>query len=206
MLASAAASLLVLAGASCSWSLKSPNLKMNFGELPGGWRENVLATCFWVGEPGNEKSAWDPKWLANFGGVDDPSKRSGHLPAGFVPGRNVFYCALPYNDVAGRPETRSKMQGRWVEVRSGGKSCFCQWEDVGPWHTDDRDYVLGAARPRAEKDGKAGIDLSPAANDYLSLRGKGRVDWRFVRPQGVPPGPWLRVITEHQAKTSTGGK
>lgn len=206
MLASLAASALALAGASCSWNLKSQNLKMNFGDRDGRWHGNVLATCFWVGEPGNRKSAWDPKWLANFGGVDDPKKRNGLLPAGFNPKQNAFYCALPYNDVAGRPEARSEMQGRWVEVRAGGKSCFCQWQDVGPWYTDDKAYVLGSARPRAEKDGKAGVDLSPAANDYLGLRGKGRVDWRFARADGVPPGPWLRVATEHQAKIATGGK
>ena len=206
MLASVAASLLALAGASCSWKLRSKDLKMKFGGPPGRWHQNVLATCFWVGEPGNRKSAWDPEWLANFGGVDDPQKRNGLLPAGFVPRQNVFYCALPYNDVAGRPEARSKMRGRWVQVRANGKTCYCQWEDVGPWHTDDKAYVLGNARPRAEKDARAGIDLSPAANDYLDIRGKGRVDWRFVRADGVPPGPWLRVITGHAMKTSTGGK
>jgi hypothetical protein len=152
------------------------------------WHRKILATVFWVGEPGNEKSAWDPKWQERFGGVDDPRHRKGYRPAAFVPRLNTFYCALPYNDVAGRPSERTKLKGRWVEVSAGGRSCFCQWEDVGPWRVDDRDYVLGTARPRAEKQGRAGIDLSPAVRDYLRLTGKDLVDWRFV-PE-PPPGPW----------------
>jgi hypothetical protein len=180
----------------CSWSLKSDNVKMKFSEkraAPGPWHREVLATTFWVGEPGNQQSAWDPKWQENFGGLDDPRKRNGWLPAAFTPRGNVFYCALPYNDVAGRPNSRSKLKGRWVEVRAGGRSCYCQWEDVGPWHVDDRAYVLGTARPRAEANGKAGIDLAPAARDYLRLSGRDNVDWRFVPDRNVPAGPWKRI-------------
>ena len=162
----------------------------------GAWHRGILATVFWVGEPGNEKSAWDPKWQESFGGVDDPRHRKGYRPAGFKPKLNAFYCALPYNDVAGRPEARTELKGRWVEVSAGGRSCFCQWEDVGPWRTDDREYVLGTARPRAEKQGRAGIDLSPAVRDYLKLTGKDLVSWRFVA--APPAGPWK------PAKTTSG--
>jgi hypothetical protein len=171
--------------------MESESLRIKSGgPLPagGGWHRGILATTFWVGEPGNQKSAWDPNWLRNFGGVDDPDRRRGYLPAGFVPKQNPFYCALPYNDVAGRPGARTGLQGRWVEVAAGGRHCFCRWMDVGPWHTDDREYVLGTARPRAEREGKAGIDLSPAVRDYLGLTGKDRVDWRFAAK--VPAGPW----------------
>jgi len=183
----------------CSWNLKSDNIKMKFndaGEEIGPWHRRVLATVFWVGEPGNERSAWDPRWQENFGGVDHPEKRNGYLPAAFAPRANVFYCALPYNDVAGRPDARSGLKGRWVEIRAGERSCYCQWEDAGPWYVDDRDYVLGSARPRAEGQGRAGIDLSPGARDYLRLTGKDFVDWRLVRRRDVPPGPWLRVVAD----------
>jgi hypothetical protein len=203
-LAAAAVLAAALAAASCSWNVKGENFKVNFSESGAGpWHRGILATCFWVGEPGNERSAWDPRWVTSFGGVDDPENRAGFLPAGFVPALNAFYCALPYNDVAGRPDAKSGLKGRWVEVRAGGRSCYCQWEDVGPWRTDDREYVLGGSRPRAEAQGKAGIDLSPAVRDYLGLSGRDLVDWRLVKAEGVPAGPWKRVITDAGSGTYT---
>jgi hypothetical protein len=154
------------------------------------WHLHILATVFWVGEPGNEASAWDPNWVRSFGGVDDPKKRDGFLPAGFRPKRNPFYCALPCSDAACRAAGLETIHGRWVEVRVGDRSCFCQVEDVGPWFTDDRDYVFSGRRPRAETDGRAGIDLSPAVRDFLGLSGKDLVDWRFAEAAAVPAGPW----------------
>jgi hypothetical protein len=190
--------------AACSWRLDSDNVRIRSGAAgpEAGWRCGVLATCFWVGEPGNEQSAWDGRWVRSFGGVDDPARRAGLLPAGFAPLQNPFYCALPYNDVAGRPGARSELKDRWVEVRAGGKNCFCQVEDVGPWRTDDREYVFGAARPKAEAEGKAGIDLSPAACGYLGIAGKGTVAWRFAEAGRVPAGPWRQVITGSGPGTS----
>jgi hypothetical protein len=199
LLATALGCLLVTWTLGCSWNLQGEgfNMKVSQAETdrvvaPAStatpWHSNILATCFWVGEPGNAASAWDPNWVKNFGGVDHPEKRSGWRPGAFRPRLNTFYCALPFNDVAGQPNRKSKMQGRWIEVRAGGKSCFCSWQDVGPWHTNDRQYVLGTARPRAEKRNKAGIDLSPAVKDYLGLSGMDTVDWRFV--EKVPAGPW----------------
>jgi len=168
----------------------------------GELRRNILATTFWVGEKGNEASAWDPQWVKHFGGVDDPDKRKGFLPAGFTPKENPFYCALPYNDVAGRPGVKSALKDRWVEVRAPAGNCFCQVEDVGPWYADDREYVLGSARPKAEAEGKAGIDLSPAVRDHLKLSGKDLVSWCWVSPEQVPAGPWKGVITGGSAGTS----
>ncbi len=166
-------------------------------------RRRILATTFWVGEKGNEASAWDPEWVRNFGGVDDPTRRNGCFPAGFVPKQNPFYCALPYNDVAGRPGARSALKDRWVEVITPAGNCFCQVEDVGPRYTDDREYVLGRSRPRAEAEGKAGIDLSPAVRDHLRLSGRDLVDWRWVAPgEKVPAGPWRQVITGSGPGTS----
>ena len=40
-------------------------------------------------------SAWDQNWQENFGGYDDPDRRNGYLPAGFMPTLNPFYIALP---------------------------------------------------------------------------------------------------------------
>ncbi|KAB2638511.1 MAG: hypothetical protein DVB25_07610, partial [Verrucomicrobia bacterium] len=62
------------------------------GLASGVWKRNVVATVFWVGElPGehnptpNTRSAWDPNWVANFGGYDDPDQRAGYQPARFTP-------------------------------------------------------------------------------------------------------------------------
>ena len=65
--------------------------------------------------------------------------------------------------------------------------------DVGPWNTDNPEYVLNGARPAAEKQratrsraqngmvptNDAGIDLTPAAAHIVGIEGKGKVSWEF---------------------------
>ncbi|MCX6878859.1 MAG: hypothetical protein NTW21_34365 [Verrucomicrobia bacterium] len=181
-----------------------------------GWKRNVIATVFWVGElptvhnpTPNTKSAWDQNWLANFGGYDDPEHRVGCLPAAFTPLLNPFYVALPYNDVAPggvhRPEACevipwfwdgyrgdgiSVCKGRWVAIHHAGRVCYAQWEDVGPFEVDHWQYVFGNEPPRPNRNGSAGIDLSPAVRDYLKLRSGATVEWRFAQDREVPNGPW----------------
>ncbi len=180
------------------------------------WKRNVVATVFWVGEmptqnnpTPNNKSAWDQNWQANFGGYDHPENRDGYLPAGFIPQLNPFYIALPYNDVAKggvhRPEASevipwfwesyrgdgiSVCKGRWVAIHHGGRVCFAQWEDVGPFEVDHWQYVFGNESPRPNRNKAAGIDLSPAVRDFLQLRSGATVEWRFATEHEVPPGPW----------------
>jgi hypothetical protein len=180
------------------------------------WRGNVVATIFWVGEQPtennptpNDVSAWDPNWESNFGGYDDPKRRDGFLPAGFVPRLNPFYVALPYNDIGSdwrhKPEASevipwfwrdyrgdgvSVCKGRWIAIHLDGRVCYAQWEDVGPFDTDHWQYVFRGAEPRDNRNGGAGIDLSPAVRDYLQLKSGERVQWRFVESHDVPPGPW----------------
>ncbi|MEP4078704.1 hypothetical protein [Haloferula sp.] len=181
-----------------------------------GWRGNVVATVFWVGElptaanpTPNVSSSWDVNWQSNYGGYDSPERRNGYFPEAFVPKLNPFYIALPYNDIGSdyrhRPEA-SKMipwfwrdykgegisvcKGRWVAVHKEGKVCYAQWEDVGPFQTDHWQYVFGGEEPRDNRNGGAGIDLSPAVRDYLGLRSGERVQWRFVENRDVPTGPW----------------
>ena len=180
------------------------------------WKRNVVATVFWVGElptqnnpTPNTMSAWDQNWQANFGGYDQPDRREGYLPAGFIPALNPFYVALPYNDVARggvhRPEASevipwfwenyrgdgiSVCKGRWVAIHHAGKVCFAQWEDVGPFEVDHWQYVFGKESPRANRNQAAGIDLSPAVRDFLKLRSGESVEWRFADDQEVPRGPW----------------
>ena len=167
----------------------------------------------------NSKSSWDQNWLANFGGYDDPepANRIANLstgefrPKAFVPKLNPFYVALPYNDVVSscqhkaeaarvipwfgrlRPEPGATVcKGRWLQIYNGRLSCYAQWEDCGPWLTDDWEYVFGSKPPQATQNGAAGLDVSPAVRDYLSLASGKKVHWRFVEAAQVPHGPWKK--------------
>ena len=182
----------------------------------------ITATGFWVGEPAgangvaNVQSAWDERWQEHFGGVDDPRRRDGFRPAGFAPRENPFYFALPYNDFAGgvrKPSAsavvpwagdrawgagESMCKNRWIRISRAGRACYAQWEDVGPFQTDDAAYVFGLAAPANRSNRQAGLDISPAVRDYLGLGGMDKVDWQFVEAADVPPGPWKDVVTTSQ--------
>ncbi len=186
---------------------------------------NILATIFYVGEDANKNngyisnspSAWDNHWVYNYGGVDDPTNRNGYLPADFTPAENPFYAALPYDDL-GRDGRRkgeiydlipwaneatekdknpysSICKNRWIQVTRGDKTVYVQWEDVGPVYSDDADYVFGDAEPKRGTN-LAGIDLSPAAANYLGFDdGIEPVSWSFVDDSDVPDGPWKQIVT-----------
>ena len=188
------------------------------GQIRDGmeWKRNVVGTVFWVGElptannpTPNTQSAWDQNWVANFGGYDNPDRRSGWGPEGFIPQLNPFYVALPYNDVAPggvhRPEAAevipwfwesfrgdgiSVCKGRWLAIHYEGRVCYAQWEDVGPFEVDHWQYVFGKDAPRPNRNQSAGIDFSPAVRDYLGFRSGDRVQWRFVHERQVAKGPW----------------
>ncbi len=184
------------------------------------WKLDIVCTVFWIGElptPGNPVpntvSAWDRRWTSNYGGYDDPDpeSRDGFLPKRFTPGQNPFYFALPYNDISktGTKASartipwfeesfyrngRTVLKGRWIAIRKDGKVCYAQWEDVGPFETDDWEYVFGDARPKTKGNRGAGLDVSPAVRDYLDFGGGyGTVDWRFVDVDEVPEGPWKQL-------------
>ena len=167
----------------------------------------------------NSCSAWDEHWQKNYGGYDDPKPenriadyRTGDFrPKNFIPKLNPFYVALPYNDRLSskrhKPEAarvipwfrrlhpkpgETVLKGRWIQLHRNGRNCYAQWEDCGPWVTDDWQYVFGKAKPKNKKNGGAGIDISPAVRDYLGIRPGQKVHWRFVEPSQVPYGPWKR--------------
>ena len=181
------------------------------------WHQNIVTTIFWIGESPtgnnpvpNRSSAWDLNWSSSYGGSDSPDagERRGFLPAKFVPRQNPFYIALPYNDVSmGRtkPEAyrvipwfnltfarsgQSVLKDRWVAIRKLGRICYAQWEDVGPFSTDNWQYVFGTDRPRPNLNRGAGLDVSPAVRDYLNLAPTDATDWKFADFSEVPPGPW----------------
>jgi hypothetical protein len=194
-----------------------PVFWLSTGEEGGSWKENIVATTFWVGEPtssrnpSNTRSAWDSGWMAHYGGEDSPTQRVDFLPTGFTPRQNPFYIALPYSDVSKgqtKPEAaqiipwfknsfsqngRSILKDRWVAIRRGTRVCYAQWEDAGPFRTDHWRYVFGKERPLPNQNHDAGIDLSPAVRDFLNIGGMDSVDWKFVEFSNVPAGPWTRL-------------
>jgi hypothetical protein len=184
------------------------------------WKLDIVTTIFWVGErptannpTPNFSSSWDLHWSSNYGGFDDPNNRRGFLPARFVPKLNPFYCALPYNDVTRgttKPEAKvvipwfrrdferegkSVCKDRWVAIRSRktNRVAYAQWSDCGPFRTDHWQYVFGKERPKANLNGGAGLDVSPAVRDYLGISSTDVTDWRFVEARDVPDGPWCKL-------------
>lgn len=170
----------------------------------------------------NTKSSWDQSWASNFGGYDDPdpaARIANHTtgdfrPKNFIPKLNPFYIALPYNDVLGwskhKPEAsrvipwfsrvrpdpgKTVLKGRWIQIFFNRRSCYAQWEDCGPWVTDDWEYVFGNKPPKTAQNGAAGIDLSPSIRDYLGVSSGTKVHWRFVEDGQVPYGPWKKYGT-----------
>ncbi|MEP7162775.1 MAG: hypothetical protein ABI747_03360, partial [Candidatus Moraniibacteriota bacterium] len=183
----------------------------------------VTVTLFWVGEKAgkdnhdisNASSAWDEEWAAHFGGVDAPNTRGANFfPEDFTPFENPFYFALPYNDFDKKgkrkreswelvpwsggkkwSEKESMLKNRWIKVIKDGRSAYAQWEDVGPFGEEDSDYVFGTVRPKSKSNKNAGLDVSPAVNQYLDLNDIDTVDWQFIDEEDVPNGPWKMVIT-----------
>jgi len=173
--------------------------------LSDPWKQNIVATVFWVGEPtrengpGNLQSAWDHDWIHT------------------AKTQNSFYVALPYNDIQNghtKPEARSiipwfttafvrdgqsVLKDRWVAIRKGNLVCYAQWEDVGPFCVDHWQYVFGSERPRPNKNRDAGIDVSPAVRDFLGMSEMDSCDWRFASEKEIPSGPWRVSLSPEPA-------
>ena len=184
------------------------------------WHRGIVTTVFWVGENAsvnnpvhNRASSWDSNWMTSYGGYDnpDPAKRRGYYPPNFIPKQNPFYCALPYNDLSKRshkPEAKlvipwfkdaytkdgvSVCRDRWVAISNrSGRICYAQWSDCGPFRTDHHQYVFGKERPSPNLNKGAGLDISPAVRDYLSLGSTDVTDWQFVDFEDVPRGEWSK--------------
>ncbi len=180
-------------------------------------KRKIFATMFWVGEGAttdnafisNHASSWDVDWEENFGGVDSPTKRNGFYPSTFKPLENPFYFALPYNDLSENGTKKltaklipwadqdegatlsSALKNRWIKVIYGKNTCYGQWEDVGPFESDDYEYVFGD-QPSINR---VGIDLSPAFRTCLDMKTNDFVDWQFVDERKVPDGPWKEIVT-----------
>lgn len=213
--------LLLISGCRGNNSVNSLNTAENVYPV----HSNITVTVFWVGEPSgpennyipNDVSAWDEKWQEHFGGVDDPNNRSGYYPAAFTPGENPFYFALPYNDFDGNglrkknapvniywwnekvwKDSESSCKNRWIKISRDSLTVYAQWEDVGPFETDDAPYVFGNSLPANTFNAGAGLDVSPAVQTYLGLTGIDKISWQFVDERDVPDGPWKKIVTTSQ--------
>ncbi len=183
-----------------------------------GSYKKAMTTLFWVGEPANaaddyisnEASYWDKNWQGSYGGIDHPHQRQGYWPAAFRPKENPFYVALPFGEFTESNKLKRKardipwfragvsplLKNRWVEIRRKGRSCFAQWQDVGPCGENDFSFVFGnAAKPRNTFDARAGLDISPAVWHFLGMQDNEPTAWRLVEASAVPPGPWAEIIT-----------
>lgn len=180
--------------------------------------KRATTTVFWIGEDlnphdnvSNSASAWDINWRETFGGTDHPEKRCGFHPCAFTPNENPFYVALPFNEFdqdGSRKaitqqipwyeeiEDEPLLKNHWVMVIVEDKTCYGQWQDVGPGGSNDFDYVFGDATEPLHADGlRAGLDISPALRDCLELDGISQTNWRFVDEESVPDGPWREIVT-----------
>lgn len=178
--------------------------------------KSTMTTLFWAGEPSdsdngyiaNDQSYWDEKWMEHFGGLDDPTCRAGFRPCAFKPKENPFYVALPYGDYSDdglkdsarrvpwfSKDDKPLLKNRWVEVRYGDKRCYAQWEDVGPFETDDWSYVFGESNSANTYGERAGLDVSPAVWTCLGLSDNAITSWAFIDEGSVPSGPWIETVT-----------
>ena len=197
-----------------------------FLKLKYPWHTNITVSVFWIGEKPTERnptpnlaSSWDTNWQKNYGGYDnpDPAHRTGYLPKAFTPRLNPFYIALPYNDCINhklhKPEAKSiipwfkrvnprpgktSCKGRWIKIVRNNKICYAQWEDCGPFFTDDYNYVFKNQRPKNKQNQNAGLDISPAVRDYMGIKSGSKVHWRFIDFSEVPKvGPWTLYGTNN---------
>lgn len=180
--------------------------------------KSVTTTVFWVGESAdsdngfisNAASAWDGNWQKSYGGIDSPKVRKSYFPKNFTPKENSFYFALPYSDLTEtgkRKKTANACPGQhiknhyswcknsWIMIKAHGKTAYAQWEDVGPFESDDYNYVFGRSDPKNRFGSKAGLDVSPAIQTYLGLSDVDKTAWQFVSDREIPNGPWKKTIT-----------
>jgi peptidoglycan hydrolase-like protein with peptidoglycan-binding domain len=115
-----------------------------------------------------------------FGGSGDPNK-SAYPPYDTITDAELG-CALPFRFTGNRPSVK-------VTNRANNKNVTCEIRDIGPWNDDPPDpYWQTGQRPQAEtghdlkgrKTNLAGIDVTPAVDEAIELKGLGRVDWEFA--------------------------
>jgi N-acetylmuramoyl-L-alanine amidase len=122
-----------------------------------------------------------------FGGGGD-EQDSAYPDIDYITG-STRGIALPY-----KWQTKPRPK---VTISGPGGEVTTDIVDLGPWNTNDPDYVLNGDRPLSEQqyeDGteaqngqvptnNAAIDLTPPIASAVGISGKGKVKWKFSEPQ-----------------------
>jgi N-acetylmuramoyl-L-alanine amidase len=137
-------------------------------------------------------------------------------PDGEVPpAEDVWHTGITATEFGEGSDEQQGAYGEWIDGNTRGVSFPYKWRDsprpmvevagpggtvvvgvcdVGPWNTDDPNYVLGSERPLAESQyadqteaqngmvpsNPAGIDLTAPIANEVGISGKGKVNWRLV--------------------------
>ena len=176
---------------SSAWGFQNPQTQSNFSRMTQF--KKTITTIFWVGEGAtedngyihNKSSYWDENWMKSYGGVDSPTHRKGDLPAAFTPKQNPFYIALPFAEVDGDgnlKEAAKKIPGfgenhgplteiAGLKSATRGSRASPSGRMSGPLRRRRFRLGVSAARssPRTRGGLKAGLDISPAAAQYLGV-------------------------------------
>jgi Bacterial SH3 domain/N-acetylmuramoyl-L-alanine amidase len=159
--------------------------RLQFGDPAGtgvaifGWASSAYIEV--EGEaPGDE---WHEDITATvFASADDPQDSA--YGSGPIDG-NKPGIALPYKWRDGPPPK--------IRVKGPKGEQAAPTVDVGPWNTDNPEYVLDSFRPMVEQQfaqgttaqngmvptNDAAIDLTPNTAKAVGISGKGKVSWRF---------------------------
>ena len=76
-----------------------------------------------------------------------------------------------------------------------GSCLLCSVGRLGPFRTDNWQYVFGPERPLPNLNKGAGLDVSPAVRDFLGLDETDVTDWKFVDFKKFPGGRGLPTAT-----------
>ncbi len=174
---------------------RQESLPLGSGKYP--WKTRIVTTVFCLGgstaansTAQKHTSSCDRNWKESFGGYDNPdtAKRTGFIPAAFVPKLNPFYCALPYNDITKgghKPEARavvpwfkqafvregqSVCRDRWIAIRnnSGHGLSICRLKRSYVSHSIDVHQLSLAHRLRDTNN--CGVNFSNGAHTVMLLR------------------------------------
>lgn len=162
--------------------------KCSFGEQHGigvavfGWASSAYVRL----DSAPPTDDWHENITATIFGHGDDAQESAY--GGWIDDDTVG-CSFPY-------KWRDRPRPTAVEIECGSRKTTCGIVDVGPWNTDDPDYVLGSERPLVEEQyqegekaqngrvptNNAAIDLTLPVATVLGISvasGKGKVRWRF---------------------------
>jgi hypothetical protein len=172
-----------------SWNGSTQYYRIQIGEGEGTGVEvfgYVSAAYVQVDEAPESESEWHTDITATVFGMAGDEQDSAYPDIDWITS-STRGVSFPYKwrDDPDRPE---------VEIEANGRKVVTGVVDVGPWNTDDPNYVLGTARPMAESQFRngdvaqngqvptnpAGIDLTEPIANELGISGKGSVRWRYA--------------------------